>query len=467
MKFVLSPTCQCIGAKYLQSSHRDHSPSHVAQQFDSHPIGCRMEDCAFVSRLTINETTRQVRVLEGSRSHVPPKNNDLVYPSTPLTNTTVASQFDSAGITNQVLVMSVNDGHGSIKTNPHYFVGGYESARFVSDQIERHFQRSEVLWAIVQTARQIAHSSHWLSSGIRAEDRMETLVAQLFDHIQNKWLSEALKGGDHSMSVHQRVNDLCSNAIDGEYFSRIYDPTFTHSWQDMERQQEQYLLQFEPHDRPQITIDKQTVPYVLSTESSLTESLPVTAAYITQSGRRVLPDFGCTSSLVIMSEGLLFVANVGDSDVYRVPVAGNHERLTDNHHNTNPVETLRMNQAGTQVENSYFVVSAHGHKRFIQPSRSIGHQVFRFHGITHRPSFVMKQVRPGDLILVGSDGLWNGCPLSVIVSIRKTLQQEEGSDILHTTKGLERLNQLILKFIHKRYAAHRHDNIVYASAFVL
>jgi serine/threonine protein phosphatase PrpC len=333
----------------------------------------------------------------------------------------------------------ISDGHGASKMNEYAWVGGYECAKFIN-----HFIRDQL----------VQHNKNDLQKYLSTDTKkIAPLISKLFGQAQKAFLSEMLKGSSSPVvGEKSRIRDLCQNKIDGHYFSQIYGAGIVYDHGDFVQRQNLFCEGFSDPDS--VVVDKRLIQYHDS-------NVP---CYINRKGDIVnYPDYGTTTTLVLVIRHFVFVAHVGDSEVklfYVKKGAVKKINLTENHSTTNHVEVDRMKLLGSGVNKNYFTASIQGKNKMIMPSRSMGHAYFRHHGISFKPTLFGISINPGDVIIMGSDGLWNHCSDESIEAIVDKAVKQTGKN-----KNIQDwIGEKIYENIHKLHG-HRHDNITFVVLF--
>lgn len=161
------------------------------------------------------------------------------------------------------LAVLVCDGHGSICYAPGRYIGGYESARFVTQYIlsrlKKHFE---------------THAF---------ETNVEHMIRDIFDETQSCLLRHMVEYKEKSK-------------IDGFHFKHVPEDAFVHD----KEQEKQPFYAFEKNDRSTTRQHALVFPQLTSRCKS----------------KKTIIDYGTTATLVLIINHDVYVANVGDSDVY-------------------------------------------------------------------------------------------------------------------------------------------------------
>jgi len=151
-------------------------------------------------------------------------------------------------------------------------------------------------------------------------------------------------------------------------------------------------------------------------------------------GKNFSIESGCTCSLLLCVQDYVFCGNVGDSDCYLMDSDKNMFPLFEKHDNSSDKEVERL-EGLCVVDKSYFCIkfkkvfdeqfmempedadSVPIKKKKLQPSRNLGHPIVRHSGITNKPCIKYINSEPDDVIIIGSDGLWNYVDAQKIKSV--------------------------------------------------
>jgi len=395
-------------------------------------------------------------------------------------------------LSNGGFVIVVCDGHGAVPLTPTRWIGGFESAKFVTHRL-------------LDLLEQLAYE---IDTDVDSPT-IPKRIRNLFRQVQDELMQEYEKGAEpvyyisipefrrvslypeaadprmYEAKTVERRKNLTSGAIDGHHFREVMDNPQKFFQEQSERGQ----------DPRAIVTDKILLPI----PDPRNPTQPVMVAFYTNMHDELLSelDYGCTCTAALVlptpnQEMRVYVAHVGDSDAYIFPSETNHKDInnnknvvqnqqeqqqnnssislypstidTNNHHDTtittdnvltgshlfdrqqndtindknttiatsnvlqpqtdpdtairvvadhtisNPSEVLRLQPYGVQPRDPYFqimqpptVVST----RAIMPSRTFGHSLFRHYGLISDPHVSTDTIRPGDTLVVGTDGLWD------------------------------------------------------------
>lgn len=387
-----------------------------------------------------------------------------------------------------IRIFLMSDGHGASRMHELYYFGGYECAKFINQNILdklSNIHKTKNLNCYFETVSACNNRSN------NQYKKIAPLILDLFKTAQNDFLMEMNRGAlreDNSGDTN-RIRELCQNKIDGPYFSKIYKLGDHWEGNTLTTDQciEHFVRNLNGQDCEAIVVDKKLIDY----QGSLVP------CYINRNGSIVnYPDFGTTTTLVLVIDDFVLTANVGDSEVklfYQsknsiqtnlpstgvctsptgVCAAGVKEMcLTENHTTSNSVEVERMKLYETCVEKNYFMANINGKYKMIMPSRSMGHIYFSHHGISFKPTLFSLVANCGDIIIIGTDGLWNHCSPTKIRKIVASALAKKTNNVVAgvntnkigesvTTESIaNKIGERIYKSIHKKYA-HKHDNITF------
>lgn len=219
----------------------------------------------------------------------------------------------------------------------------------------------------------------------------------------------------------------------------------------------------------------------------------------TETQKTSLIDYGTTCTLVLIVNQHLYVAHVGDSDVFlydsiqcknATPHSVVHTlKLTRDHSVSSSSEVKRIlkHSPYCKIHGVYFQfdfphIEGQNYSKSIMPSRSMGHPFLSQFGIIHQPSIVDTSIHVGDCIIVGTDGLWtlNGIQNKIVRLIKKcksTIQlsnellQEIEKDQFHLDESQYQVHirndQKVEPFLYRPIPNKKKDNILFVVLNVL
>jgi serine/threonine protein phosphatase PrpC len=154
---------------------------------------------------------------------------------------------------------------------------------------------------------------------------------------------------------------------------------------------------------------------------------------------------GTTMSVVILEEGHISGAYVGDSEAKLVGSHGIISNLTPPHHLRNEDEFERVISEGGNVFKGRIIVNGSG----INLTRAIGDHDFKPFIIPKPNTFSLK-IQPSDkYLVVASDGFWE-------VGEGFNLEKEKLGEILAATKSIDEAEDVVKTFLAER---RQKDNI--------
>jgi len=343
-------------------------------------------------------------------------------------------------------IIVICDGHGAVPLTPTRFVGGYETAKFVT---ERLMERLEALANDLVQEMQATPPSTTTTVGTI---NVPLSMRDIFRATQEDLISEYNRGAEpvyyistpqfrrvslypeaadqkmYQAKTEQRRQDLMRGQIDGFHFQQVMaDPKAFFDEQQSRGQNPRAVV---------------TDKILLPIPDPRDKSTPVFVAFYTNMNDEIIAelDYGCTCTVaLVLPEGggthrmRLYVAHVGDSDAYVFPAAGNIPnngsdiiinpvgptitttpvdavRVVADHTVNNASEANRLQPFGVEPHPPYFQIMDPlpvFSTRAIMPSRTFGHSLFRHYGLTSDPHVASQTLYPGDTLVVGTDGLWD------------------------------------------------------------
>jgi serine/threonine protein phosphatase PrpC len=268
-------------------------------------------------------------------------------------------------------LLVVCDGHGSVSYAPGRFIGGYECARFAAHYLLRKMKKE--------------FKKNQLSVDI------PSFLSSLFDNLQRRLCK-------HIVSKTQE------SKIDGFHFQSLDIIDTEPCIIDKTVKWEQDVLY------PLHVYDCENQSDVFQDDNDNNHS--------TREPYEII-DYGTTCTCVLILDDDLYIAQVGDSDVYLYNgTESNVIKLTCDHSVNNANEIKRISNATNSnilnISKHYFEFLTPLHPytnltitRKIMPSRSLGHSFLSQYGITHVPTVIHVKLKPHDVIITGTDGLWN------------------------------------------------------------
>jgi len=120
--------------------------------------------------------------------------------------------------------------------------------------------------------------------------------------------------------------------------------------------------------------------------------------------RQIFSHFSGTTALcfILREDGKLAVANTGDSRLVIVS-GGAAWQVTDDHNTVNENEAKRVIKSGGVIFGNYIWNGDRG----LMCIRSFGDRHFNESGVISTPEIFEPEVKSGDFIIAGTDGLWN------------------------------------------------------------
>ena len=169
-----------------------------------------------------------------------------------------------------------------------------------------------------------------------------------------------------------------------------------------------------------------------------TEGTPGAMRITSKLGRSCVPACGTTLTVAMLRPHYPSTFSwVGDS--LGVLVRGDEcVPLGTRHSVSHEGEVERMRESGVVVREGYYEYHVAGSKMRIAIARSLGHEGHP--GLTHRPETVHFTPRPGDRVVVATDGLWDTCTLDTAGRvIAAAASEEEACDALVKIANSSRL----------------------------
>lgn len=356
LRWEVSPMLTDVGNKYTQMLHA-HTPGYNVFPLDERE-GARMEDNG-----TIN-----MRLADGA------------------------------------VLLCVADGHGSADMTRARAVGGYETAYMAN-----------------------ACVNYWLEQRLRAGDGHDAVCAALgdaFAFAQACILEEMARGAVRAEAFRaddpERTAELARGRLDGHHFRDL----------ETGRLRDRFLNEAAEYTRggaAKVVAGKLLVELPLRPRRTQRPGPPgaepmgpaaraeraLVPVYCNRAGKRLSDvDYGatCTACLLLPS-GRLYVAHVGDSDAYVLRRGGGGWaaiKMTKAHTVHNADEVRRLEAHGMVARDRYFTLDLEaGGRKALMPSRSFGHAHLCHFGVSAVPSLSHLDLRPGDVLLLASDGLWD------------------------------------------------------------
>lgn len=342
-----------------------------------------------------------------------------------------------------VVALCVCDGHGSMKLGEDVVFGAYECSKWMTMHIlcyleyyhefvcslkkQSHLQINKIVEHAFEFAQTqyIDYIDYYVTHG-STFDGMDS-------HLTTKKITKQIKKKLKNNEIKHKTLNLFEyprNQVETFNARASFPKIFKTSYHPNLRKESQ---------------DGSTVKYKFN--------IPV----FSKNGKNYALHSGCTCSLVLCIQGYVFCGNVGDSDCYLFDANNSCYTLFDKHDCDSKSEVKRL-EGFSMVDGSYFKTCAkkiYDEKymqmpektkvpvkpRGIQPSRNLGHPIIRHVGITHKPSIKFMKCNLKDVIVVGSDGLWNYLSEKQIEQILKNkkvfdLMDQDGQTIVETISSI-------------------------------
>lgn len=116
-------------------------------------------------------------------------------------------------------------------------------------------------------------------------------------------------------------------------------------------------------------------------------------------------DSGATATVVVIGNGWVTVANVGDSAAVIAAPSGGVRTVTVSHSVTNAVERRRVERSGARVGHGY--MSDEGDNKVIAVTRAFGDRDVRSIGLIAEPHIYSFKEEDVEWMVIASDGLWD------------------------------------------------------------
>ncbi|EGC37248.1 hypothetical protein DICPUDRAFT_94116 [Dictyostelium purpureum] len=159
-------------------------------------------------------------------------------------------------------------------------------------------------------------------------------------------------------------------------------------------------------------------------------------------------DWGTTATLAIIDNDQIKVGWVGDSMAVLFRSFNNGKdytpiQLSNDHKPENSQEKKRITSTGGRVvfrcgcwrvipnKLDYSNEDIMKQRLALNMSRALGHIVLSKYGVSSEPETLSETLKPGDYVILASDGLWNVLCLKTIVKyIKKSSSPKELTDLL-------------------------------------
>jgi len=372
--------------------------------------------------------------------------------------------FSDELIEENIIAVCVCDGHGSMIVSDNIVFGAYECSK----------------WMTIHMLSYLEFYHEFICS-LKKQSylQLNTIIEQAFEFAQAQYI-EYLEFYVKSNDYFQNKNSEMSSHESIKHYAKkkLENIQFNHKKIDLFQFPKNKIDTF-PLDAEFPKIFKSDYHPKLRFESKegkvkYSFNIPV----FSYNGQNFSVQSGCTCSLLLCVQNYIFCGNVGDSDCYLIDSNCNMFPLFQKHDTSCEKEIERL-EGLCVPQKSYFSIkfkklfderylSSTNHDavpvkgKRLQPSRNLGHPIVRHAGITHKPTIKYIESNVGDILIIGSDGLWNYldsdevCDLLKINPVPKSI-----------VSGQEKVNY-VANLIYQKYMlvwkikSKKYDNMTFA-----
>lgn len=375
------------------------------------------------------------------------------YDETTKTNEIYGIRMEDFGmyteLYNDVYLIMIADGHGAQKMIDGYYCGGYEAAKIAvivanilfkrrfksiigTDNIQKQGKILSNIYKTIQTRILDEMNMNGVYI-IPAKNKIDDIISHcsinrdmvsIYEYLSSLGFEILFKRDDMVRISHMIMTRINNEIILREDLEKLlenkYIPIHDHGdiWKEWSNTISAFDGDyFEKYGRTMFPSYENINQFIsrkgILIEKNIFDNPYHVPIYLNEKGEKVSDlDSGTTlTTCLIYKENdkyCLLTGHVGDSHAFILRERDGIETffVTDDHSVNNKKEVERCDKEGLIAEGPYFYQKKGG-SRGLMPSRALGHPILSNYGISIAPHISKVYLEKGDIVIVGSDGLWD------------------------------------------------------------